>query len=307
MIVGKDTAPWHSCDRLQFFVPSFGGQLAAMKGWNLLEGCWWHPHIHKIWGIFQELIDWNGWIKLDIFHPSSSKHLNIGQIPLNLDRLPMSFWCLQPKPPSFLAFMIFMVCFKSTMEPWFLFPWNLSYELSCNIFILIQWVSNRTSTNNFLFSVGAWVQAGFRNHDQSWSSSSPSSASAAQVMVRKRYDRHAKASSKEQAVVIAASELNRLRALEWFGMIWNGWVKTHISVSISVSWCEYMWAGFLWTWNMFWMLILGLVGFWVPRMVLQRLPTNQNFYPQWMVALRRECQAVDQGRGRDMQPETGGS
>eukprot|EP00435_Cladocopium_sp_Y103_P058947 s337_g20.t3 len=31
------------------------------------------------------------------------------------------------------------------------------------------------------------------------------------VMVRKRYDRHAKASSKEQAVVIAASELNRLR------------------------------------------------------------------------------------------------
>lgn len=34
------------------------------------------------------------------------------------------------------------------------------------------------------------------------------------VMVRKRYDRSTKASPKEQAVVIAASELNRLRALD---------------------------------------------------------------------------------------------
>ena len=40
-------------------------------------------------------------------------------------------------------------------------------------------------------------------------------------MVRKRYDRHAKASTKEQAVVIAASELNRLRTLglEWVRMV----------------------------------------------------------------------------------------
>ena len=154
----------------------------------------------------------------------ASKHLILGHITSLKLRSSSFFWCPQAKPSSFLGFVS---CFKSTMEPWFIFPWNLSYQFTCNIFISIQW----SPSQNFIQKLWSFVSSRFQE------SLSSSSSSAAQVMVRKRYDRHAKASSKEQAVVIAASELNRLRALGWNG--WNGWVKTPISVSWW-SWCEYM-------------------------------------------------------------------
>ena len=87
----------------------------------------------------------------------ASKHLILGHITSLKLRSSSFFWCPQAKPASFLGFVS---CFKSTMEPWFIFPWNLSYQFTCNIFISIQWSSSQILFRNF----GALFQAGFRNH-----------------------------------------------------------------------------------------------------------------------------------------------
>ena len=54
-------------------------------------------------------------------------------------------------------------------------------------------------------------------------------------------------------------------------------------------------------------LILGLGDWWAEsqKWCCRGFQLNQNSETQWMVALRRECQALDQGRGRDMQPRDG--